>query len=62
MIWVAKRNLESNSRLTEAQEGLERCDSLAVILYVGSRVFMRTSREREVGWGQPQSSLLNQRM
>jgi hypothetical protein len=51
MIWIAKRDLETNSRLTEAHGGLERCDSLAVIPFVGSRVFMRTSREGEIGMG-----------
>lgn len=41
MIWTAKKESESNSRLTEAYGDLERCDSLAVVPCVGSRVFMR---------------------
>lgn len=53
MIWTAKKDLESNSRLAEAYGGLERCDSLAVVPCAGSRVFMRTSREGEMGWDQP---------
>lgn len=53
MIWTAKKDVELNSGLTETYGGLERCDSLAVVPCVGSRVFMRTSTEGEMGWDQP---------
>lgn len=63
MIWTAKKDLESNSGLTETFGGLERCGFLAVAPCVGSRVSMRTSREGETdGVGSALDALLNGRM